>query len=108
MLFRSATEAEAYHHFSSRARFRLLRDRGVFSAIESPEAAQAYAYSDAEKARLEGYRTRAYVGKASDVAARIKALAGKLGVQEVAIVTWTWDEAARAESYRLLADAMRA
>ena len=104
----AATEAEANHHFASRARFRLLRDRGVFSAIESPEAALAYSTTDAEKARLEGYRARAYVGTASDVAARIKALAEKLDVQEVAIVTWTWDEAARAESYRLLADAMRA
>ncbi len=103
----AATEAEANHHFASRARFRLLRDRGVFSAIESPEAALAYPYTDAEKARLEGYRSRAYVGKASDVAARITALAEKLGVQEVAVVTWTWDEAVRQESYRLLAEAMR-
>ena len=104
----AATNAEAEHHFASRARFRLLRDRGVFSAIESPDAAKAYAYTDAEKARLEGYRTRACVGEAADVAARIEALAEKLGVQEVAVVTWTWDEAVRQESYRLLIEAMRA
>ena len=101
------TEAEAQHHFSSRARFRLLRDRGVFSPIESPEAALAYPYSEAEQARLADYRARAFVGAAADVAKRIKALTERLGVQEVAIVTWTWDEAVRHTSYRLLAEALR-
>ena len=31
----ASTDAEAQHHFTSRARFRLLRDRGVFQAIGS-------------------------------------------------------------------------
>ncbi len=101
------TDAEAEHHFASRARFRLLRDRGVFAPIEAPEAAKAYPYTDAERARLDDYRARAFVGKAEDVGRRIRALCEQLQVDEVAIVTWTWDEAVRQTSYRLLAEAMR-
>ena len=101
------SDAEAEHHFASRARFRLLRDRGVFAPIESPDAAKAYPYTDAEKARLADYRARAFVGKAGSVAQRIRDLAAHLQVDEVAVVTWTWDEAVRQTSYRLLIEAMR-
>lgn len=102
------TEAEAFYHFQSRARFRLLRDRGVFAPLEAPDVAGAYPYTDAEKERLAGYRSRAFVGKAEDVARRIRELAERLHCAEMAIVTWAHDEAARHTSYRLLADAFRA
>lgn len=101
------TEEEAAYHFQSRARFRLLRDRGIFGALESPEAATAYTYTESEKARLADYKARAFVGKADQVADRIKALANELQAQEMAIVTWAWDEAARVKSYKLLAEALR-
>ena len=100
------TEEEAAYHFQSRARFRLLRDRGVFSPLESPEAAMAHAYTDVERERMDAYRARAFVGTAARVAERIRNLALQLDVQEMAIVTWTWDEAARVNSYRLIAEAM--
>ena len=45
----------------------------------------------------------ALVGTAADVAARIRELATRLGVDEVAIVTWAHDERARHTSYELLA-----
>ena len=101
------TEAEAHHHFQSRARFRLLRDRGIFGAIESPEVAAAYPYLDAERARMVDYRNRNFVGTGPDVAARIRELAERLDVQEMAIVTWAWDEDVRKTSYRLILEAMR-
>ena len=101
------TDAEAQHHFQSRARFRLLRDRGIFGAIESPEAAGAYDYTDAERARMAEYRNRNFVGTGPDVAARIRALADRLDIQEMAIVTWAWDEEVRKTSYRLIMEAMR-
>ncbi len=101
------TDEEAAHHFQSRARFRLLRDRGIFGPLESPDAAAAYAYNETEKARLANYRARAFVGKADAVATRIKDLARQLNAQEMAIVTWAWDEEARIKSYRLLAEALR-
>lgn len=102
----AATDAEAEHHFQSRARFRLLRDRGVFAPLEAPDVAAAHPYTDDELRRLDGYRQRAFIGRADDVAERIRGLAATLGVQEVAIVTWAWDEEARRESYRLIAKEM--
>ena len=100
------TEEEAHHHFASRARFRLLRDRGIFAALETPEAALAHSYSEAETARMAEYRNNAFVGTAAQVAERIEDLARRLNVQEMAVVTWATDEAVRRRSYQLLAQAM--
>lgn len=100
------TEAEAHYHFASRARFRLLRDRGIFAALEPPEAALAHPYTEAERARMEEYRKSAFVGTPGQVAERIDELARRLDVQEMAVVTWATDEAARRRSYELLAKGM--
>jgi luciferase family oxidoreductase group 1 len=100
------TEEEAQHHFASRARFRLLRDRGVFAPLEPPEAAAAYPYTPEETARLAQYRAAAMIGTGPGVAQRIQDLAQRMGVQEMAVVTWAYDEAARHKSYHLLAQAM--
>ena len=97
------TEAEARHHFASRARFRLMRDRGIFQPLEPPEVAAGYDYSDTEKALIERYTEDAFIGTAPDVAARIRALGDALGIADMAIVTWAYEEAARHTSYRLLA-----
>jgi luciferase family oxidoreductase group 1 len=99
------TEEEAQHHFSSRARFRLLRDRGIFSPLEPPAAAMAYPYTEAEKAQLADYQRRAFIGTGPRVVERIAELAKQLNVQEMAVVTWAYDEAARHRSYHLLAEA---
>ncbi len=100
------TEEEAHHHFASRARFRLLRDRGIFAALETPEVALAHSYTEAETARMAEYRNSAFVGTAARVAERIEELAKRLNVQEMAVVTWATDEAVRRKSYTLLAQAM--
>jgi luciferase family oxidoreductase group 1 len=100
------TEEEAHHHFASRARFRLLRDRGIFAALETPEAALAHPYTEAETARMDEYRRNAFVGTAEQCAERIDELARRLGVQEMAVVTWATDETARRKSYELLAKVM--
>ena len=100
------TEEEARHHFASRARFRLLRDRGIFAALETPEAALAHSYTEAETARMAEYRNNAFVGTAAQVAERIEELAKRLNVQEMAVVTWATDEAVRRRSYQLLAETM--
>jgi luciferase family oxidoreductase group 1 len=100
------TEAEADYHFSSRARFRLMRDRGIFQALEPPEQALAHPYTEAERARMAELRKAAFVGTGPQVAERIDELARRLGVQEMAVVTWATDETARRQSYRLLAQAM--
>ena len=100
------TAEEAQHHFTSRARFRLLRDRGTFLPLEAPETAAAHDYSDAERARMEEFRRAAFVGTGRQVAERITDLAQRMQASEIAIVTWAYDEAARVTSYRLIAEAL--
>ena len=70
-----------------------------------PEVAAAHPYTDVERARLQGYRDSAFIGTADKVMAQIRQLADATGVQEIAIVTWATDEAARQKSYALLAAA---
>jgi len=101
----AGSEEEAAYHFASRARFRLLRERGIFAALEPPEAALAYPYTEAEQARMAEYRARAFVGTGAQVIERIAELAQRLHVDEMAVVTWATDEAVRRKSYRLLAEA---
>jgi luciferase family oxidoreductase group 1 len=100
------TEAEAVRQYQSRARTRLLRDHGVFAELEPPDVAGGYDYTEAERARLVQLRQSAIVGTAAQVAEGIDKLVRLLGVKEVAVVTWAYDEEVRQESYRLLAKAM--
>ena len=100
------TEEEAQFHFTSRARFRLLRDRGIFAPLEPPEAAAAHPYTPMEQARIAELRREAFVGTGPQVAAAHHGTRRALDVQEMAIVTWAYDEAARHTSYRLLAEAL--
>lgn len=97
------TDEEAQYHFSSRAKWQLFRDRGIFLSLESPEAANAHPFTPAEAARIEQLRANPFVGTGPRVAESIRQLAGELGAREVAVVTWTFDEAARRRSYDVLA-----
>jgi luciferase family oxidoreductase group 1 len=99
------TQAEAEWLVGSRVLSRLWRDSGVFAPLPSPREAAEYAYSDAERARLPRLRERAIHGTAEMVAARLRALAEALGVDEVAVLTATHDPRARRRSYELLAGA---
>jgi luciferase family oxidoreductase group 1 len=99
------SEEEANYHFASRAQVRLLRDRGIFAPLEPPHVALAQAYTDLDKARIAQMRKEAFVGTADHVAERMADLARRLRVEEMAIVTWTYEEAARRKSYQLLARA---
>jgi len=101
------TEEEAHFHFSSRAQVRLLRDRGIFAPLEPPAVAAAHPYTEAELARIAELRRNAFVGTGPQVAERIAELASRLNVQEIAVVTWTYDETVRRQSYRLLAEAVK-
>ncbi|UCH74135.1 MAG: LLM class flavin-dependent oxidoreductase [Rhodospirillales bacterium] len=97
------TEEDAQHHFTSRARWKLFRDRGVYGPLESPEAAAAHSYTDKDADILEGLRRDSFVGTGKSVATRIRATAEESGAAEVAIVTWAHDEDVRRRSYELLA-----
>lgn len=100
------TEAEADRLFTSRALWRLYRDRGVFPALPSPEEAAAYPYTEAERARIERMRGRMFIGTGESVAGRLTRLATELEVAEIAVLTTVHDPAARAHSYTLLARAL--
>lgn len=100
------TEAEAQRQFNSRARFRLLRDRGIFSALEAPDAAAAHDYSEAERGRLEKFRSRAFIGTGRQVVTQIREIADRFDLEEVVLVTWAYDEAVRVRSYQILAETL--
>jgi alkanesulfonate monooxygenase SsuD/methylene tetrahydromethanopterin reductase-like flavin-dependent oxidoreductase (luciferase family) len=52
---------------------------------------------------LEAMKANAFVGSAQTVAAKLRAMAEKLELDELAIITWTYDPKAQARSYELLA-----
>ncbi len=94
---------EAQRHFSPRAKWKLYRDRGIFGPLDTPEDAAAHDYSAKDREILEDLRRTAFVGTGKQVAGKIRAVVKQHGIEEVAIVTWAHDEAARRRSYELLA-----
>jgi luciferase family oxidoreductase group 1 len=98
------TEAEAWHLFKSRERARVDRLRGLFGPLLPPEQAER-PYNLDEQAEAHQLRDRAIVGSAAQVRDRLLALAEEMQVNELAIVTWTWEPAAQRRSYELLAQA---
>jgi luciferase family oxidoreductase group 1 len=101
----AASEAEAWRLFKSRELWRLSRDRGVYPHLPSVEEAEAYAYSEAERAKLERMRERAIVGAPEQVLAKLREVAAAHGAEEVAVLTPCHDPVARQASFRLLAEA---
>lgn len=99
------TDAAAEHEYASRAAWRLGRDRGVYTALPSPVEALARSYTESERAQMAALRARAIIGTGAGVADRIRALAERLGVQEVAVLTATHDPEPRRRSYELLTEA---
>jgi alkanesulfonate monooxygenase SsuD/methylene tetrahydromethanopterin reductase-like flavin-dependent oxidoreductase (luciferase family) len=97
------TEAEAARLFSSREMWRLRRDRGVYTALPSPEEAAAYEYSEPELLRLQRLRSRAIYGTPRVVGEKLRALAEEHSVGEIAVLTTLHDPEARRRSYTLLA-----
>ncbi|MFC3124503.1 LLM class flavin-dependent oxidoreductase [Pseudoroseomonas globiformis] len=99
------TEEEAARLFSSRAIWKLSRDRGIYPALPSPEEAANYPATPAERDKLSRMRQRAAIGTPEQVRAKLEAMAGELGVQEVAVLSPIHDPAARRRSVTLLAEA---
>jgi len=98
------TEEEAWRLFASRERTRIDRNRGIFGALLPPEEAPRE-YSEAEQAYRAELRRKAFVGTGGQVAAKLQRLAEDLDVEEVVVITWTWDPATQRRSYELLAQA---
>ena len=99
------TEEEARYQFKSRERAMIDRKQGIRQPLMSPEEAAARVYSAAEMAIAEKLHRKAIVGSAEQVSARLKDLAKGLDLDELVVVTWTYDPAPRHRSYELLAKA---
>ncbi|RYX97868.1 MAG: LLM class flavin-dependent oxidoreductase [Comamonadaceae bacterium] len=97
------TGAEAWHHFSGRERWKIDRNRGALGALQSPDEVAARPYSPAEQVEATRLRHNALVGSGPQVAEKLRELATRLNVQELAVITWTHDPVARRRSYELLA-----
>ncbi len=100
------TEAEAKHLAMTREYWRAGFDKGLRSALVSPETAAAHPYTDAEQIMIQKLRERALVGSGAQVAEKLRALAQQLTLDEIVINTWTFDPAARQRSYSVLASAL--
>ncbi len=99
------TEAEARRLLMTREHWRAGFEQGIRNPLLSPEEAAAHPYTEAERATIEALRRKAIVGTAGQVATRLRELAARLALDELVVVTWTHDYAAREKSYALLAQA---
>jgi luciferase family oxidoreductase group 1 len=99
------TEAEARRLAMTREHTRVERDRGIRAALISPDEAASHSYSPSERARIESIRRVAFVGTGEQVADQLTKLAAGFELDELVIVTWTYDPEPRHRSYELLAKA---
>ena len=99
------TEEEAERQVQSRDLWRIHLDAGRVDPYPSVAEAEAYDYTDAERARVQGNRARSLFGTPDQVKARLETIAEQYGVDELMILTITHDPALRIRSYELLAEA---
>ena len=100
------TEAEARRLLKTREFWRIGFEKGIRKPLVTPEFADAYPYSDDERATIEALRRKAIAGTAEQVAERLDDLARRFALDEIVVVTWTHDPAARHRSYELIARAV--
>jgi luciferase family oxidoreductase group 1 len=99
------TEAEARHLLKTREYWRVGFEQGMRKPLVSPEEADAFVYNEWERGIVDTLRRKAYVGTAQQVASKLTELAQRLELDELVVVTWTFDPAPRLHSYKLLAEA---
>ncbi len=97
------SEDEALFQFKPRERAMIDRKQGIRLPLMSPAEAER-PYSAAERGLAEKLHRKAIVGSAEQVAARLTELAKSLALDELVVVTWTYDPAPRRRSYELLAE----
>ena len=81
------------------------REYGIRQPLASPEEAAARKLTPEEERFREKLLKHAVVGTAVQVKTRLDELAKRLDLDELVIVTWTYDVAPRMRSYELLAQA---
>ncbi|GJE43117.1 LLM class flavin-dependent oxidoreductase [Methylobacterium soli] len=83
----------------------LRRERGEYAPLPSLAAAEAYPYSEAERARIARGRAKLHVGGPGTLRASLDALARATQADEIMIFSAIHDQAARQRSYALIAEA---
>jgi luciferase family oxidoreductase group 1 len=96
------TDEEAERLASSADYNFVLRMRGEFGPIPSPEAALAYPYSESERALVRRNRARLFVGKPETVREQLRPLIEATQPDELMITSAVHDHQARKRSYELL------
>jgi luciferase family oxidoreductase group 1 len=99
------TDAEAERLAISMDLNRLLRDRGQYRPLPSIEEAQAFPYTEADRAAIARNRTRLFVGSPATVRDRLEPMIAASQADELMVITAVFDHDARKRSYGLLADA---
>ncbi len=94
----------ACHQALSRERWRVDRARGVLGPLQSPDSIAQRGFEAADMPTIEAMRRKALVGTGADVAQMIRALATRLGLDEIVVNTWAHSPAVRRRSYALLAE----
>jgi luciferase family oxidoreductase group 1 len=96
------TEEQAWRLFASRERARVDRQSGRFGPLLPPDEAPR-SYSFEEEAYRQALRRKVMVGTGPQVAQKLRDLADELSIDELVVITWTWDPLAQRRSYELLA-----
>ncbi len=97
------TEAEARYQLHTREHWRVGFEQGLRRPLLPPGEAAAQPYTEVERGIIERLRQRACVGTGAQVGARLRELAASLELDELVIVSWTFDPAPRLRSYEILA-----
>lgn len=82
-------------------------EQGEFTALPSPEEAEAYSYSAGERASIERRRKLTIVGTPKAVRDELERRAEAAGADEVMVASNIWSHEARLRSYELLAEAFQ-
>ena len=99
------TDEEARQLLKSREYWRVGFEKGVRQPLVSPDEAARHDYTPADLERIDRLHSKAFIGTGEYVAQRLRDEAQRLELDELVIVTWTFDPVARRRSYTLLADA---
>jgi luciferase family oxidoreductase group 1 len=99
------SETEARRLLQTREFWRVGFEKGLRQPLVTPEFAASYPYTADERAVIEALRRKAIVGTGEEVAGRLHELARQFELEELVVVTWTHDPAARRRSYELVAQA---
>ena len=99
------TDAEAERLATSMDLNRLWRDRGQYRPLPSIEEAQAYPYTESDRAIIARNRTRLFVGSPATLMQKLEPMIAASKADELMVITAVYDHEARKKSYGLLADA---